>query len=48
MVGVVLYYIFYAKVVNYQGEQYRSTFVAPQTRGLGASVIVMFEKACIQ
>ena len=46
MVGVVIPYIFYAEVINYQGEQDRSPFVAPQTRGLGALVIVMFEEAC--
>ena len=48
MISVVLPYIFYAEVINYQGEQYRSPFVAPQTGGLGALVIVMFEKACLQ
>ena len=48
MVGVVLPNIFYAEVINYQGEQDRSPFVVPQTGGLGALVIVMFEKACIQ
>ena len=48
MVGMVLPYIFYAEVVNYQGEQYRSPFVEPHTGGLGALVIVMFEKACLQ
>ena len=48
MVGVVLPYIFYAKVINYQGEQDRSPFVAPQNGGLGALVIVMFEEACLQ
>ena len=48
MVGVVLPYIFYAKVIKYQGEQDRSPFVAPQTGGLGALAIVMFEKACLQ
>ena len=48
MVGVVLSYILYDKVINYQGEQDRSPFVAPQTRGLGALVIVMLEEACLQ
>ena len=48
MVGVVIPYILYAEVINYQGEQYRSTFVVPQTGGLGALVIVMFDKACLQ
>ena len=48
MVGVVLAYIFYAEVVNYKGKQYRSPFVAPQTRGLGALVVVVFDKACLQ
>ena len=48
VVGVGISYIFYAEVINYQGEQDRSTFVAPQTRGLGELVIVMFEKACLQ
>ena len=48
MFGVVLSYIFYDEVINYKGEQERSPFVAPQTRGLGALVIVMFEKECLQ
>ena len=48
MVGVVLSYILYAEVINYQGEQDRSPFVVPQTRGMGALVIFMFEKACLQ
>ena len=48
MVGVVLPYILYAEVINYQGEQNRPLFVAPQNEGLGALVIVIFEKACLQ
>ena len=48
MVGVVLPYIFYAEVINYQGEQDRSPFVAPQNGDLGALVIFMFVKACLQ
>ena len=48
MVGVVLAYIFYAKVINYKGKQYRSPFVAPQTRVLGELVLVVFEKVCLQ
>ena len=48
MVGVVLSYIFYVEVINYQGERDRLPFVAPQTRSLGELVIVMFEKACLQ
>ena len=42
MVGVVLSYIFYAEVINYQGEQDRPPFVVPQNGGLGALVIVVF------
>ena len=48
MVGVVLPYIFYAEVINYQGEKDRSPFLAAQTRGLGALVIVLIEEDCLQ
>ena len=48
MVGVVLSNIFYAEVINYQVEQDRSTFLVPQTRGLGALIIVMLEESCLQ
>ena len=48
MVGVVIPYIFYAEVINYQREQDRYPFSAPQNGGLGALLIVMFEKACLQ
>ena len=48
MVGMVLAYIFYAKVINYKGKQDRLTFVVPQTRGLGALVIFVFEKVFLQ
>ena len=48
MVGVVLSDIFYAEVINYQGEQDRSPFVARHTKGMGALVMGMFEKACLQ
>ena len=48
MVGVAHAYIFYAEVINCQGEQDRLPFVAPQDGSLGALVIVMFEKACLK
>ena len=48
MVDVVLSYIFYAKVINYQGEQDRLPFVTPHTRDLGELIIVMLEEACLQ
>ena len=48
MIGVALAYIFDAKIINYEGKQDRSPFVAPQTRGLGALVVVVFEKTCLQ
>ena len=47
MVNVVLSYIFYAEVIDYQGEQDRFIFVAAQTRGMGELVILVFEKACL-
>ena len=48
MVGVVLPYILYAGVMNYQGKHDRSPVVAPQSGGLWALVIVLFEEACLQ
>ena len=48
MIGVELAYIFDAKIFNYEGKQDRSPFVAPQTRGLGALVVVVLYKACLQ
>ena len=45
MIGLALAYIFNTKVINYEGKQERSPFVAPQTRGEGALVVVMLEKA---
>ena len=48
MIGVALAYIFDAKIINYEGKQYRLPFVAPQTRGLGALVVVVLEKACLR
>ena len=48
MIGVLLAYIFDAEIINYEGTQDRSPFVAPQTRGLGAMLVVVIEKACLQ
>ena len=44
MIGLALAYIFNTKVINYEGKQERSPFVAPQTRGEGALVVVVLEK----
>ena len=40
--------MFYAEIINYEGKQDKSPFVAPQNRVLGALVVVVLEKACIQ
>ena len=45
---MALAYILYAEIINYEGKQDRSPFVAPQTRGSGALVVVVLEKAFIQ
>ena len=45
MIGVALAYIFNTEVINYEGNQYMSPFVAPQTRDEGALVVVVVEKA---
>ena len=47
MIGVALAYIFDAEIINYEGKQDRSPFVAPRSRGLGALVLVVLENACI-
>ena len=48
MIGVALAYILNVEIINYEGKQDRSPFVAPQTRGLVALVVVVIEKACPQ
>ena len=47
MVSVMLFNILYTKFINYQGEQDMSPFVAPETRGMGALLIVMLEETCL-
>ena len=44
MISVALAYIFNTKFINYKGEKDKSPFVAPQTRGEGALVVVVLEK----
>ena len=48
MIDVALAYIFDTEVIKYEGKQDRSPFVAPQTRGEGALVVVVLEKFCLQ
>ena len=45
---MALAYIFDNEVINYEVKQYRLPFVAPQTRGEWALVVVVLDKARLQ